>query len=98
MKPAPPDSDLAGKPELEEARRQRDLALVCAILMMVVTGVMLWNNFARDYPGLKDAQELVREHRALLTEHRKIQETVDAALRVTWQEADRLERMKRNSH
>lgn len=66
----------------EEARliRQRDQALVCAILAVVISGGIGWSNFGREYPGLRESREAVLHHHASLTEHEGLMTTIRSLL------------------
>jgi hypothetical protein len=52
--------------------QQRDAAFFGAVLMFVLTGILVWNNFIRGYPALEREQAAVVSHRELLVTHQKI--------------------------
>jgi hypothetical protein len=77
--------------------RQRDLAVVCAVLMAAVTTAMLWNNFGREFPGLEEERAAVSRHRELLAENLKVLTATGAAWQANQQEVERLRQAKRGS-
>ncbi len=79
--------------EPERLLRQRDLALSCAILAVVLTVAMLWSNFGVEPTEIRQAQQAVQQHRTLLAEHQKIMDSVQAAVLANQRE---LEKMKQS--
>lgn len=71
--------------------KQRDQAVVCAVLMAALTLVACWSNFGREYPGLKETVQAVRQHRELLGEHQKLEAEVNEALMAARQELERIQ-------
>jgi hypothetical protein len=95
MKPlaAVPDNSAEGR----RLAGQRDLAMVCAILMTAVSVTLAWNNFGRLVPDLEETLAEVRHHQDLLAEHHKIMDSVNAALRANRQELEKINQRKRAS-
>ncbi len=95
MSSAAPDSE--NTEELARLSRQRNLAVVCAVLVGAMTTAMLWFNFGRESPVIEEERAAVSRHRKLVAEHRKILSAVNAILQIDQQEVKRLSQAKSRS-
>lgn len=83
--------------EYDRLLRQRDQALVCAILAAAIACAVVWSNFGREYPGLKEMEEAVRQHLELQLEHEKIKAAVNSALMENRRELEKIQQAGRGS-
>ena len=90
-------TDAAADGEHARLLRQRNLALVCAILAGALTLGMVWTNYGKEYPGLGEMREAVRQHQRLLAENSDLEATVSSVLAANRQELERVQRASRQS-
>lgn len=92
-----PDHTVSGEELKCELVRQRDQALVGAILAAALAIVILWRNLGIEHSELGDLQQTITQHRELLAGNEKVLMEVHAALLADQQALEKLRQAKRNS-